>query len=294
VSSPDLRDSRDSITAKQKSTPIWPLRILLADDQEDICTLTAHQLKRSGHKVVVAKDGANALKALHAAFFDAAFLDQEMPGMTGDEVARAVRKAEQGKKKRVFLVASTGNTTSEDVRRLKQAGFDEVLGKPFRLDDLNHILSSAPVAKLVSQPHPQPASTPGVSIAELIARVGGDEKLLKRMIHTFQRDTPKRLNGIAGAIRRKNPETLASLAHALKGSVSIFGAETARKKADELQEIGRSSELSGAPEALARLKEEIAKLRANLRGYANQTPARPQSKRDNRQRVPRNRGKRRR
>ena len=294
VRSSDLRGSSDVATVKRKSAPIQPLRILLADDQEDIRTLTAHQLKRSGHKVVVAKDGAHALRTFHAASFDVALLDQEMPGMTGDEVARAIRKADQGKKKRVFLVASTGNTTAEDARRLKQAGFDEVLGKPFRLEDLNHILSSAPGAKPAPKSHPQPASAPGASIAELVARVGGDEKLLKRMIHTFLRDTPKRLSGIAAAIRRKKPEALASLAHALKGSVSIFGAETARKQAHELQELGRSSELSGAPVALALLKEEIAKLQANLRGYANQTPARPQSKRENRRRPPRNRRKRRR
>jgi len=290
----DTRDSSDSATAKRKSAPIRPLRILLADDQEDIRTLTAHQLKRNGHKVVVAKDGAHALRTFHAASFDVALLDQEMPGMTGDEVARAIRKAEQGKKKPIFLVASTGNTTAEDARRLKQAGFDEVLGKPFRLEDLNHILSSAPVAKPVSQLASLPSSPPSASFAELVARVGGDEKLVKRMIHTFLRDTPKRLAGIAAAIRRKNPEGLASLAHALKGSVSIFGAEAARIQAHELQELGRSGELSGAPDVLVRLKEEIAKLQANLRGYANQTPARPKSKRDNRRRPPRNRGKRRR
>jgi signal transduction histidine kinase/HPt (histidine-containing phosphotransfer) domain-containing protein/ActR/RegA family two-component response regulator len=294
VRASELRDSSNSAASKRKYTPIRPLRILLADDQEDIRTLTAHQLMRSGHKVVVVKDGAHALKTFHTATFDVALLDQEMPGMTGDEVARAIRKAEQGKKKRIFLVASTGNTATDDARRLKQAGFDEVLGKPFRLEDLNHLLSSAPVAKPVVQPQPQPMSDPGASIAELVARVGGDEKLLKRMIHTFLRDTPKRLTGIAVAIRRKKPEALASLAHALKGSVSIFGAEAARKQANELQEIGRSSELSGAADVLARLKEEIAKLQANLRGYANQTPARPKSKRDSRRRPPRNRGKRRR
>jgi len=294
VDSSGSRESLNSATAKRKPVPIRPLRILLADDQEDIRTLTAHQLKRSGHKVVVAKDGAHALRAFHAASFDVALLDQEMPGMRGDEVAGAIRKSEQGKKKRAFLVASTGNTTAEDLRCLRQAGFDEVLGKPFRLEDLNHILSSAPVAKAVSEPHPQAVSPPGASIAELVARVGGDEKLLKRMIHIFLRDTPKRLTDIAAAIRWKNPETLASLAHALKGSVSIFGAESARKQANELQELGRSSELSGAANVLGLLKEEIAKLQANLRGYANQTPARPKSKRDSRRRPPRNRGKRRR
>jgi CheY-like chemotaxis protein len=217
-----------------------------------------------------------------------------MPGMTGDEVAQAIRKAEQGTKKRVFLVASTGNTTSDDARHLKQAGFDDVLGKPFRLEDLNLILSSSPAAKPAAEAPPLRPMQPGTNFAELVARIGGDEKLLMRMIHTFLRDTPKRVAGIRAAIRRKDSETLASLAHALKGSVGIFGAEAALKHSQELQEFGRSNDLAKAAEVLVLLKEEIAKLQGNLRGYAKQTPARPKSNHAKRQRPPQNRGKRRR
>jgi len=293
-STPVAHQTSNAISPKRMQAPVRPLRILLADDQEDIRTLTAYQLKRSGHKVVVAKDGEQALRAFRSGYFDVVLLDQEMPEMTGDEVARVIRKTEQGKKKRVFLVASTGNTTSEDARRLKQAGFDDVLGKPFRLEDLNLILSASSAATSATKAPSMPSTLPGATFAEFVARVGGDEKLLKRMIHTFLGDAPKRLAGIAAAIRRKDPEGLASLAHALKGSVSIFAAEAARKHSQELQELGRSSELSRASEVLALLKEEIAKLQANLRGYANQTPARPKSNHVKRQRPSRNRGKRRR
>jgi signal transduction histidine kinase/CheY-like chemotaxis protein len=286
--------SSDVVSPKRTLTLVPPLHILLADDQEDIRTLTAYQLKRSGHKVVTAKDGKQALKAFRSDSFDIILLDQEMPGMRGDEVARAIRKDEQGKKTRVFLVASTGNTTSEDARRLKLAGFDDVLGKPFRLEDLNLILSSSPAAMSASEAPSMYSAARDATLKELVARVGGDEKLLKRMIHTFLRDTPKRVAGIASAIRRKDHETLASLAHALKGSVSIFGAEAAHKHSQELQELGRSAELSRASEVLSSLKEDIAKLQANLRGYANQTPVRPKSNHAKRQGPPRNRGKRRR
>lgn len=294
ASSSDANGASNSAAAIHKHVPIRPLRILLADDQEDIRTLTAHQLKRNGHKVVVAKDGNHALKTFLAASFDVALLDQEMPGMTGDEVARAIRKAEQGRKKRALLIASTGNAAAEDARHLKQAGFDEVLGKPFRLDDLNRILSASPEAITNAQPVSPPSAPQGATFAELVARVGGDEKLLQRMIKTFLRDTSKRLAGISAAIREGKPEVLASLAHALKGSVSIFGAEAARRRANELQELGRSNGLAGAAEVLAGLKEEIAKLQANLRGYANQTPARPKSNRAKRQKPRRNRRQRRR
>ena len=290
-----LTAAHDNSTSKgenRTSLPVKPLRILLADDQEDIRTLTAHQLKRSGHKVVTAKDGQQAFKKFQTAVFDAVLLDQEMPGMRGDEVARAIRKTEESEKRHVYLVASTGNTTSEDVRRLKQAGFDDVLGKPFRLEDLNVLLSASPAANPATELPVSKSHEPGLS--EILVRVGGDEKLLRRMIHTFLRDTPKRLAGMAAAIQRKNAETLAALAHALKGSVSIFGAKTARERCQELQELGRNNELYRAPEVFALLKEEIAKLQANLRVYAKQTPARPRSKQAKRQRPPRNRGKRRR
>ena len=156
------------------------------------------------------------------------------------------------------------------------------------------ILSSFPGAKAAARTPASPCARAGAAFAELTARVGGDEKLLKRMIHTFLRDIPKRVSGIALAIRRKDAEALASVAHALKGSVSIFGAEAARKHCQELQELGKSGEPSRAGEIFALLKEEIAKLQGNLRGYANQTPARPKSKPDKRQRPPRNPGKRRR
>jgi signal transduction histidine kinase/HPt (histidine-containing phosphotransfer) domain-containing protein len=287
-------DTTKLANVQRKAAAIRPLRILFADDQEDIRTITTYQLKRCGHKVVTAKNGNHALRVLRSAPFDVVLLDQEMPGMTGDEVARAIRKEERGKKKHVFLVASTGNTTSEDVRCLKQAGFDEVLGKPFRLEDLNLILAGSPAANSAATPPSMVSAQPEANFADLIARVGGDEELFRRMIRTFLRDTPKRLAGIAAAIQKKKPEVLVSLAHALKGSVGIFGAEAARKHTQELQDMGRSNKLSGAREILALLKEEIAKLQANLRGYANQTPARPKSGQAKRQRPPRNRGKRRR
>lgn len=269
-----------------------PLRILFADDQKDIRALTSHQLKRCGHQVTPAKDGKDALKKFRSAPYDVILLDQEMPGMTGDQVARAIRKGEAGKKNRTFLIASTGNSSAEDIRRLKEAGFDTVLGKPFQMEDLNAMLSSISVASAVPLSPPKPPAPSATDLTALLARIGGDEKLLQRMLHTFLRDTPRRVAAITAALRRKDAEALGSLSHALKGAVSIFGAEAARKLSQELQEIGRAGNLSGAAGALNSLKEEIANLLENLRGYAKQSPARPRSKGRKRRKPPRNRGKR--
>lgn len=274
--------------------PAHALRILFADDQKDIRTLTTYQLKRSGHKVVSARNGKEALQRFRSGRFDAVLLDQEMPGMTGDQVARAIRKAEAGKRKRTFLVASTGNNGAEDVRRLKTAGFDNVLGKPFRLEDLQALLQSAVGGIGTTQEAGMAAVRPKLDLAQLLARVDGDEKLLKRMIATFLRDTPKRLTEIATALRKKAAGEAAALAHALKGSISIFGAEAARNYSQELQERARDGDVAAARQLLAPLNEEIANLLENLRGYAQQSSAGPAPNSNQRPGPSRKRGKRRR
>jgi HPt (histidine-containing phosphotransfer) domain-containing protein len=170
---------------------------------------------------------------------------------------------------RQVVIALTGYNTEPDRVRLLNEGFDSVIGKPFRLDRLEATLLSVLDSHASPKPPPPDSSVP----KNLLETVGSDEKLLRHMIRTFLRDTPKRLAQIETAIHRNRPETLAAYAHALKGSVAIFGATGAQRYCDQLQESGRSRELAKARETFAQLKEEIAKLEANLRGYAGQASA---------------------
>jgi len=246
------------------------MRILFADDQNEIRSLTAHQLEQSGHSVVAAADGVAALAEFDRAAFDVVLLDEQMPGLSGVEVLRAMRARDPGRHQ--IVIALTGFNTEPDRLRLLREGFDSVIGKPFRLDQLEATLFSA-LEPRTSSPRadPQPADSPLGVPDDLLPSVGGDKKLLLRLIRTFLRDTPKRLNQIESAIRRNRPENLASSAHALKGSVGIFGAEAAHQYCQQLQEMGRGREWSRASQTLKLLKEEIAKVEANLRGYAGQT-----------------------
>jgi CheY-like chemotaxis protein len=246
------------------------MRILFADDQEDIRTLTKYQLERSGHHVHAVANGREALKALLREHFDAVLLDEEMPVMSGLQAAHAIRENEKRAGSHTFLVALTGNNTAEDVARLQGEGFDAVLGKPFRMEGLIDILDAAERTQKVSSAPKTPITAASAGIDDLLGRIGGDKKLLHQMIRTFLRDTPKRIASLQRAMQREDAAEIASLAHALKGSVGIFFAQHAHDRAQELEELGRKSELSGAKPVFAGLKEEIAKLEENLRGYAMQ------------------------
>jgi signal transduction histidine kinase/CheY-like chemotaxis protein len=244
------------------------LRILFADDQEEIRTLTGIQLERAGHLVVTVSNGQEALEALGRGRFDFVLMDEEMPVMSGMKAAQAIRQNEKDGAARSFLVALTGNNTDDDRDRLLAAGFDWVIGKPFRMDTLEKLFAD-PNSVIHGPVVPEKLNEMEFSSAEsLLHRVGGDEDLLRKMIRTFLRDTPKRMAEIQKALREKDAENLASVAHALKGSVNIFGAVAAGQHAQELQGLGRQGQLDSAPRVYELLKEEIARLEVNLRGYA--------------------------
>ena len=180
------------------------MRILFADDQEDIRTLTKYQLERSGHRVHPVSNGKEALNALLRERFDVVLLDEEMPMMGGIQAAHAIRETEAHGGNRTFLVALTGNNTTEDATRLHGEGFDAVLGKPFRLERLTDILDDAEGIRQLSSAPVTPVSASSVGIDDLLGRIGGDKKLLHQMIRTFLRDTPKRIASLQRALQRKD------------------------------------------------------------------------------------------
>jgi CheY-like chemotaxis protein len=201
-------------------------------------------------------------------------MDEDMPVMTGVQALRAIRQRRMAFGP-VVLIAMTGYNTEPDLARLLREGFDSVIGKPFALKSL-----SAQIQKLVggSIPMDFPPTLP-IAPQEpwkgLLDRLAGDERLARKLIAIFLQDTPKRMAGIQEAIRLRDARRLVSLVHALKGAVAIFGAVKARDHAQRLQELGRAEDFRELCGAYQQLKEEIAELEENLRGYAGQNSSPP-------------------
>jgi two-component system, sensor histidine kinase and response regulator len=247
------------------------MRILLADDQQDVCLLTQRQLEKRGHTVLAVCNGQDALRALQQQTFDAVVLDEEMPGMNGTEVVRKIR-ARENQSGHIVVVAVTGYNSEPDKERLLSAGFDAVLGKPFRMEVLEATLRSAASEGASGMADTRSSATQDPP-ADLLSRVGGDAQLLAQMARTFLEDLPERLVKLQKSIRQKNGEALAFDAHALKGSLSIFAADRAAQLCKQLQEHAKTARYPEAAHTFAALKEAIAELERNLRGYAEQKRA---------------------
>jgi PAS domain S-box-containing protein len=103
-------------------------RILVVDDHQDSTDSLALFLRLRGHEVRTAHDGPSALDEIERYRPEVVFLDLGLPGMSGYDVARQVRKMDGLGPLR--LVALTGYGTDGDRQKTREAGFDVHLAKP--------------------------------------------------------------------------------------------------------------------------------------------------------------------
>lgn len=115
------------------------LRVLLAEDNQINAVLATALIKRAGHHVDVAVNGAEAIDALRRARYDIVLMDMHMPEMDGLEAARRVRRLGPPTG-RVPIVALTANAMAADRQKCLAAGMDDFLSKPFDPADLAAML----------------------------------------------------------------------------------------------------------------------------------------------------------
>ena len=142
--------------------------------------------------------------------------------------------------------------------------------------------SGAPEAAPPGPPSlPAPASEPELveepayDREKALARVGGDEELLRELVEVFLEERPRWLAEIDAALAAADARRLQRGAHTVKGSVDNFGARATWEAAFALEQLARSGELDAAPEAatvlrasLGRLEVELQALLAELQGGA--------------------------
>ncbi|MBS0643598.1 MAG: PAS-domain containing protein [Proteobacteria bacterium] len=144
----------------------WPrlprTRVLLADDIPAAQVVTATLLRRAGHLVDIAANGAEAIEAVQSRPYDLVFMDMMMPGMGGTAATAAIRALPEPARS-VPVVALTADMVAAGDGDAKQAGFDGVLVKPVTLNALLQALGA-----YVWYRFPKPEERPGT------ARAAGD------------------------------------------------------------------------------------------------------------------------
>ena len=112
-----------------------PLRILLAEDNVVNQKVALRLLARMGYQAEVAGNGLEAIEALEREMVDVVLMDVQMPEMDGLEASRQIC-ARWPAGKRARIIAMTANATQEDRQMCFDAGMDDYISKPVRVEDL--------------------------------------------------------------------------------------------------------------------------------------------------------------
>jgi two-component system, sensor histidine kinase and response regulator len=96
-----------------------------------------------------------------------------------------------------------------------------------------------------------------INLEQVLAHVGGDQELLAELSVMFIEDYPLLLMELKASITQSDPSTVERIAHTLKGRLAFFGITNGTIQATELEDMGRSSDLAGAPEALAAMENAL-------------------------------------
>ena len=112
-------------------------RVLLVEDNPINALLARALLSREGCSVDHAPGGQDALEACQANIYDLILMDMRMPGLSGEETARALRKAGIA----APIVALTANAFEEDRQACLASGMNDFLVKPLSPDALRAMLT---------------------------------------------------------------------------------------------------------------------------------------------------------
>ena len=241
------------------SAPRVPLRsglaasrmhVLVVEDNIVSQEFAAEAMRRLGHEVTVAGDGARALSLLESTRFDFVFMDVQLPGIDGLEVTRRFRVLERARGTHTPIYAITAHTAREERENCMAAGMDGVLTKPIDRAELARVVRST--------------ATPRDPI---VSAVDGNLKLLARVSAAFSAQTPPLIAAMHDAIAKHDSDALYRSAHKLKGSVANFPTP-AVDVAVEIENFARAGEVDRAAALMPRLEETLRDLEAELTRHA--------------------------
>jgi CheY-like chemotaxis protein len=228
-----------------------PLDVLLAEDNDINQVMVVNLLEKWGHRVVLARDGREALATLERQRFDVALMDVQMPEMDGFEVTAAVRQKERAGGGRLRIIATTAHAIQGDRERCLAAGMDAYLAKPVRPAELFAALEEGDLRAVLDRDG-------------LLRYVDGDPELLQRVVGRFRKNGPALVSAARDAVARADAPALLFAAHKLKGALGALQAPRALAAAGRLEGLARANSLAGASAALIELEDAVEDLRPAL------------------------------
>lgn len=191
------------------------LRILIVDDHPTNQMLLRYQLNHLNHHVTEASNGFEALERFTTQPFDVVITDNNMPGMDGLTLTRHLRKVNNS----IAIFGLTANAQPEERLIAIEAGMDDCLFKPLRLEQLKTLLQG------VSRELPEePALAEVLDINMLMQMVNQDTGLLNQLLSRTKEENARDITRAKGFAESQQWGQVAICIHRIYGAAQIIGA----------------------------------------------------------------------
>jgi signal transduction histidine kinase/EAL domain-containing protein (putative c-di-GMP-specific phosphodiesterase class I)/CheY-like chemotaxis protein len=264
------RPSLDRLPSQSASYQTFPgARVLVVDDSEVNREVAVAALARFGVVVSLAEDGLQAISTLRESEYDLVLMDGSMPNLDGFEATRRIRAGEAANgRARTPIVALTAHVVGSAAEAWRIAGMDDVIHKPFTLDDLTRVLgrfcqdyARAAGVALEDGADPQRAAPdtshlldPAIRMELAAMAANGRPDFVEKVEGLYAANAPLRVADIRQALKAGDLDALARAAHALKSMSLSLGASMVSAAASEIEQGARNGNASAVdPDAVAAL-----------------------------------------
>ena len=232
-------------------TPQRALRILMAEDSPDNCTIALAYLEDTPHQVDVAETGLIACEMFKAGHYDLVLMDRQMPVMDGLTATRALRAWEKSNGRTPTpIIALTASALKGDRETCLAAGCTAYLTKPIKQDVLLQAIRDFSAAG------PQPSQETGRP-DDQGAR---SAQRLADQIPAYLENCRQNVIVMQAALDRADFEAVTILGHNLRGSGGGFGFQALTDFGAGLEQACTDTDLAGARRQLSALSSYLESL----------------------------------
>ncbi len=292
------------------------LHVLLVEDNPINQQVALGILKKAGTVVSVADNGEKAVSMFKKGVYDIILMDVQMPVMDGFAATQAIRKVEseafsasgthdtdaagdaeraENRSPGIPVIAMTAHAMKGDREKCIAAGMNDYVTKPIDVGKLfsalDHWVPKDAARRMTDErvpdieaPDPQDdlgQRLPGIDVASALQRLGGNRRLLKKLLLEFHSDYAGIANDIREAVGAGVTEVALRYAHTIKGVAGNFSAKDLMVASGELENgirNGNIERLGPLIDTFEGAMTEICRVVARLRDSADESeisPAQP-------------------
>jgi len=254
------------------------IQILLVEDYPTNQRIARAHLEGAGYQVTLAENGLEAVALFKQKPFHLVLMDVQMPQMDGLTATRIIRSLEakfkDQKDHHIPIIAMTAHAMKGYKETCQEAGMDDYLTKPFTRAGLTGMVKKWSEGfadqPALEQANLEPEEGPPLDYSLALEEFGGDQELLDEVIKGFLQHAGTQILEIEQSIALGRLDSVASVAHALKGGAKNLTAVILGQQAEALENLARSGRIEQIEGLLGEVKAELGKFQVYFDLYSHE------------------------